>query len=243
MRSRLFALAFDDPDSDKAKVFKHHLKELIGAEESVRKSCLSELLNFRKALTSHQSDRIIENLANETKEPPYIIEHSLNVLSFFATALLSEKIPENDYEYWAGDLLEQKWLKEEHKAVFQQLINLLVSDLLPVLRVQEDEKVTRLGVLPTFKALGITVEARPIRRNRFRWGDLVEEYTPEITGVSTIASISLGVHEGYPEQFYFQADSNDLDNMISSLQAAKKEMDAFRSYLGLSPECEDQTNA
>ena len=97
--------------------------------------------------------------------------------------------------------------------------------------------------MPTFTRLGVTVEVRPVRGERYHWGTPVEDYEPEMLGSIEIASINIGVDEGTPKDLYFQADENDLDDIISSLRAAKKEMAALREYLGLDASSRGETNA
>jgi hypothetical protein len=96
---------------------------------------------------------------------------------------------------------------------------------------EKRQRIAERGVLPVFDSFGITIEARPIRDGRYRWGNSIDAYEPSILGAVFIASIHIGVDEGSPKDFYFQADRVDLDNMIASLQAAKKEIDAFGRYL------------
>ncbi|MCY3022161.1 MAG: hypothetical protein NTW87_24380 [Planctomycetota bacterium] len=242
MKSRLFTAVLDDPNADGAKTFARHVRELVGVTEDARKLCLDALPSVRAALTERERDKIVEELVKASNAAPQAVRHSLAIQNYLADILLNDKVPADDYKKWADDLLELQWLKQEHRAVFESTISALVSTHLPKLRSEYDKRRTRSGVMPTFSSFGITVEVRPIRKDRYRWGTNVDDYRPEILGTTMIASIHIGVDEGSPEDFYFQADEQDIDNMISSLIAAKKDMSALSVYLGLESSGEAKAN-
>jgi len=232
MKSRLLSTVFDDPDGDNAKRFARHFRETLGLSEDHRKACVAAFPQVKLTRTTTQESEVVSDLAARSGIPRPVFVHALNVANFFAEALLSDAIPVNDRELWADDLQELGWLDQESRPAFDALLDELTSEL-SNLQLRERERTAAGGVLPSFYSMGCTVEIRPIRKTIFRWGQDVAEYTPEILGTVTVASVHIGVDVGSTKDFYFQADDTDIDNMIDTLRAAKKEMAALREFLKL----------
>jgi len=240
MKSRLLAAVSDDPESEGAKKLSRHLRDLItGLDDSTREICVAKLGEARKVRTEREREALMASIISDDPAERVKVEHSLSVLSFLVDALLSDSIPAGDHQLWGGDLEHLGWLDQGSRPVFDALLKKLISECLPALRTQHRRLRTEAGVLPNFKSLGMTVEARAVNKDRYRWGmPLVGDgaYRPEIIGTAIIASVHVGVDEGYPEDFYFQMDETDIDNFMSSLRAAKLEIAALRSYLNLDAE-------
>lgn len=234
MKSRVFTLLTRDPESPGAKAFARDLAAILVLSEEAREACIQTLPAIRVPQTSYEKQRRIKELVQQEGLDRNRIEQSLSVLDFFADALISEDIPESDHEFWLADLAELGWIDNDSRPAFEALVSRLASaDYVSLLRRQSQQLRAQGGVLPTFNSLGITVEVRPVRTNRYRWGTPVKGYFPEIVGTTGVTSIHIGLDEGTPRDFYFQADETDLDKMISSLLAAKKDMAAFRKFLRL----------
>jgi len=235
MKSRVFTTIFDDREAENFKAFERHLKVLLELSSEHQETCINDLPNLRLARTETQERELLDDLARSRGIERHKFVHALSVVNFLVESLLNDRIPDDDWTHWANDLRELKLLTEEQQPAFESLLSRLSQDL-PALRLQKREFATADGVLPTFKSFGYTVEVRSIRKEIFRWGRKLEDYEPGILGTLTIASIGIGVDEGPIEDFYFQADERDLDNIIATLMAAKKEMAAFRKYLKLPQE-------
>ncbi len=242
LKSRLLVAFSDDRESDGAKTFAKHLRELLlGLDESTRGKCVASLGKVRQIRTDLEQDRMIDSLAPGDPSQRALVKHSLGILSFLVDALLSDKIPADDHLNWSNDLAILGWLDPDSQPVFDSLLEKLTKAYLPELRAQDRRRLAESGVLPVFTSLGITVEARAVRKDRYRWGTPLEGeggYIPEITGTAMIASVCIGVDEGFPKSFYFQMDEADINKLVSSLVAAKKEMAALRQYLNLDAEGE-----
>jgi hypothetical protein len=182
---------------------------------------------------------LLDSLAPGDSSKRACVERSLSVLNFLADALLSDKIPADDHRNWAEDLTILGWLDPESRPIFDSILDDLANKHLPELQAQARRRRAEGGVLPVFQSLGITVEARAVRKDQYEWGMPLEgegAYTPDIVGTALIASVHIGVDEGFPKDFYCQMDEGDIDNFIASLIAAKKEMAALRKYLNLDAE-------
>lgn len=236
LKSRLLVEIFDKRESEGAKAFAKHLRDLVNLDESTREKCVATLREVRQGQTAWEQDRLLDSLAPEDPSKRASVEHSLSALSFLADALLSDKIPADDHQNWADDLAILGWLDPESRPVFDSILDDLTNKHLPELQAQDRQRRAEGGVLPVFQSLGITVEARAVRKDRYKWGMPLEgegRYTPDIVGTAMIASVHIGVDEGFPKDFYCQMDEGDIDNFIASLIVAKKEMVALRQYLNL----------
>lgn len=240
MKSHLLQFLSDDPESLGAKKLQRHLRDLlVGLDDAMRDKCMAKLGEARKLRTKHAKAALIKSVASGDVAKGTRVEHALSTLSFFVDALLRDNIPDDDYLLWSKDLETLGFIDQDARLIFESLINRLANEYLPMLQDLEWQQRAESGVLPNFKSLGITVEARAVRKNRYHWGMPLEgkdAYHPEITGTAMIASISIGVDEGFPKDFYFQVDEAQIDQLASSLTAAKREMAALRDYLNLDTE-------
>ncbi len=232
MKSRFFTTVFDDPNAEKSKTFARHLCETLDLSEEDRQVCVDSYPEVKATRTPTEEHKLVSELASTSTIPRHTLVHALTVVDFLVDALLSEAIPDDDYEHWADDLRELGWVDDNSRLNFDALLEQLIS-VRSALRFQQRERSTTGGVLPVFKSMGCTVEVRPIRKEIFRWGQSVEAYAPEILGTVMVASIHIGVDAGDTKDFYFQADEKQIDNIIDSMRVAKKEMIAMREFLRL----------
>ena len=231
MKSRLFKLFFENRESDAGKAFERHLKEFLSLGEEVRTECLAELPKLLRPTTEYQSRQIVETVVQTCQIDQQAVEHAFSVLKFFVKALLSEDVPKDDHKNWAEDLVSLSDINDSERSAFEATIQNLVqrrSDL----RIQDKTERARAGVLPCFTSMGVTVEARAVKEDRYRWGTPIDEYKPQIIGLTYVASVHIGVDVGLPEDFFFQLSQADLDDMINTLVATKKEIAAIKSRIG-----------
>ncbi len=176
--------------------------------------------------------RLAESIASSQGYDRDQTLHVLNVANFFADALLNDALPANDHHFWADDAQELASLDNQDRAAFNAFVNRLTA-MREGLKGLRQQQLARGGVLPVFQSMGCTVEIRPVKAAPFRWDQQVEDYEPKILGTVTVASVYIGVDQGPTKDFHFQADVRDIDNIIASLIAAKKEMVAFGDFLRL----------
>ena len=231
MKSRLFKALFDDPESDGAKTFERHLKELLSLDEKARAECVAALPKVMAPTTDFQARQVLAAVALSSQVDHQMVEHALAVLKFLVKALLSEDVPEDDHEDWAEDLGSLAGIEDAGRSSIQAIVNELIQKHSDWLSRDRTERAIG-GLLPRFSSMGVTVEARAIKEGRYHWGTPVEEYTPQIIGLAYIASVHIGVDEGTPEDFYFQLDERSIDNMVATLLSAKKEIAALQEHLG-----------
>ncbi len=246
VKSRFLAAIFDQREAELTKKLARHLQDLLtGIDASTRAACMANLGEARECQTSLEMDALIKSISSGDDKQRAKVEHSLSVLGFLVDALLNEEIPEGDYKQWAEDFETIGWLDNPSRRVLDSVLSELNDKYLDVLRVKQRRRVAKAGVLPGFQSLGITVEARSVRKNLYKWGmplDGENGYRPEIIGTTMVASVHVGVDEGSPRDFYFQMDETDIDKFVGSLVAAKKEMAALRRYLDLDTEGKARCN-
>lgn len=242
MKSRLFSVVFDDRERDHAKAFQRHLRETLALSDEDRNACLDVLPKIRLAQTDTETRRVVDGLARKRSVERSKLEHAIGVMSFLLDALLSDDVPDSDPPLWADDLEhELGWLDEKNtRPIFEQMLERLQTGAAAKLEPEIRRRRAAGGVLPTLKSFGITVEVRAVRKGIFRWGSPIEAYQPQVIDTTMVASINIGVTEGTPDEFYFQADESDIDYLISSLKAAKKDMKALRAYLNLNDTGKEQ---
>ncbi|MFP4500183.1 MAG: hypothetical protein ACLFTT_04210 [Candidatus Hydrogenedentota bacterium] len=240
LKSYFLTRFLDDPESEGAKRFRRHLREFLeDIDASTRESTLSKLGEMRAARTSYEKDAIVQSLAPKDTEQHAKIEHSFSLLDFFVDLLLKEEIPDNDYQKWVDDFVSLEWITESSRGTLVNILEELTTKHLQQLQFEATRRRAEGGVLPVFKSIGITVEARAVQEDYYRWGMPLEgegAYSPEIISTAMIASVHIGVDEGFPKDFWFQMDERDIDNFVAKLLAAKKEMNGFREYLRIGPD-------
>ena len=241
MPSELFTFVFDDPEADQARSFSRHLSDLLDLRDEDVSKCVDALPAFERAVTPRQENEIVDRLKEECSADRYQLAHSISVLSFFVNGLTSDEIPNDDFAAWPDDLLGRGWISETTSDKFNSIIRRW-RESLPALRTQTEERRTAAGVLPALKVASYTVEIRPIRRERYRWGNSIDKYQPQIVGTVPVASIHIGLDVKLARGIDFQADEVGLQYMIDTLQAAIKDIAAFRAYLRLGGDDEGGLN-
>ena len=236
MKSRLIPAVFPDRDAEVSRVFRRDLNQLLSLSELDRSACLEALAQHRLARTTGHRKAHMDALMTSVEAERDSIENALSVLRFLLDALMKRDTPERDYDDWASDLLEYDLLANKHMSTFKQVVDYLVSKILPEVAPLIKERRAASGVLPVLASGSASVEMRAVRETLYRWGRPVDEYEPEVVGVTPIASIHICVDEGQVEDLYFQADEQDLEFLISMLLAAKKDIRALRAYFAIGKE-------
>jgi hypothetical protein len=228
MKSVLFTILLSDAD---AKTFRRHLVDLINLDEGILAACLEATPEVRLAQLPRDRRRVAERLASEHQVGLDKAANSLNAMSFLLDCMLRTDIPPTDVVHWADDLVEAGALNESTRPVFERILAEIKSTILPEVRPKLRQRRAAAGVFPCFTGAGYTVEMRAVREESFRRGTSIDEYVPQVVDTTTIASFHLSVDEGAVKDFYFQADEGDIDYLLGTLQAAKKEMDALKGFL------------
>lgn len=233
MKSRLISAVFDDRESNDARAFKRHVGEMIGLKEQDREACLEALPSIRLGTTRSERKRQSDSLAAALGITHHKVEHTLVVMLFFVDALLSRDVPDSDPPLWVDDLEELGCVDRAARPVLETVLARIRSVVVPQIQAEVRRRRAAGGVLPCLTGCGVTIEIRAVREDFYRWGTPIEDYEPHILDTVPVASIHIGMDEGMPSDFYFQADEDDLDQLINMLHAAKKDMRALQAHLKL----------
>ena len=233
MESKLFDEF--DPLDESNKQFRQHLVRLLELSEDDQRLCVEALADFAIADTRQANMHVVKSIQAHSKLSAVEILQALNLLYFFLKTMLKEATRSDLPEQWRTDLVNIGVLQEPHDAMFHTLTQRLRAQVLPrVERTLRRERASS-GVLPTLKGVGVTVELRAVRENRYHWDTDIQYYRPKIIDIVGIASISIGVDEGTPEDFYFQVDERSLQRLIDSLIAAKRDLEALVADVCFTP--------
>lgn len=233
MESILVRANFDDLESSSAKAFARDLRDTLNLDRKTRNACLGRLVQIVLARTSTQEHNFIEQLAEKLQEDPLRLLRVFGIMKFLLAAFRRDEIPDTDPPKWANDFVELEWVNENTRPVFEDLLKCIKEDILDKVNHKMQCRKTAAGVLPSFSGCAFTVELRPVKDNNYRWGMLLDEYNPRITGITPVVSASISVDEGTPKTFYFQADEEEIDHLITTLQATKKDLAELMIHLGL----------
>ena len=229
MRSRLFSEF--DPESKDNDLFAKHLKMAMTLTDAQAATCISAFAKVRLARTQMETRQHLQALEKETHLPLKQIDQALSVVQFFFRNMMRDDYKADTTEEWAEDLGQLDLLNDDEKPRFITLIEGLRSQVLPAIENDIRRRTYGEGVLPTLKSCGTTVEMRAVQKDRYHWGESLETYVPQIMDITGVVSIHIGLDEGTPEDFYFQASVDDLDLLIQQFTAAKKDLHALDRFI------------
>ncbi len=233
MESRLFDEF--DPLDESNKQFLQHLTRLLELSEDDQQLCIEALADFAIADTAQANMKVVKSIQLHSKLSRVEILRALNVLYFFLRTMLKKETRSDLPEQWRSDLAEIGVLQEPNADKFHALTLRVRDEVLPMVEQTVLRERAALGVFPTLKGLGVTVELRAVREHRYRWDTDITYYRPKIIDIVGIASINIAVDEGSPEDFYFQVDERGLQRLIDSLIAAKMDLEALATGVCFSP--------
>ena len=232
-RSKLFS-RFDLADEENKK-FATHLRQLLDVSDEARKACIASLADASLAETDTEREAVTVPLAKRTGLTHVEQNSVLNVLRFFALkmihALEEESLKDDDPEKWGADLCALELITESERPAFVEALRSVEADVLPRLKEERRRRFYTTGVFPHLKSLGTTVELRGIQEDEYDWSKSVEDYTPNFIGLTPVASIHIGLRKADPEDIYFQLDERDLERVIDSLVAVRKDIEELKKCI------------
>jgi len=232
MKSKLFS-RFDLQDKDNEQFVKD-LHQLLGLSEEQREFVLSAMPSLSRAIVKAAEKKVLDDLESQTHLKLVDIGHAVDIIRFFTRKMLDDVTEDDTPEAWAADLQSLKVLDAKQAEVFSKFLTRLKSDFLPELATIRKGLMYGAGILPSIKGGGTTVELRGVFDKTFSWGTSVEEYAPELRDLVAVVSVHLIFDQGLPDEIWFQATQDEIDLLISELQAARKQADMLKSRVTLS---------
>lgn len=228
MKSALFYSI--SQDSDSARTLLLDLCTVLRLTGDQREACLSAICDVAEsAMTRAQEREVSEQLALDQDIPRVDAAAVLRALEFLARQLANEEFAADSIEDLSADLQESAMaheidISDADILVFAELLTTLRESIVPEYKKIRTRKVHAIGVLPSLKSFGTTVELRAITEDKFRVGMSADEYEPEITGLVAVVSVRLTTDSGLADEFCFQASAEEFDVLIEALKATQKDL-------------------
>ena len=229
LKSRLFS-KFDPANKDN-DLFGKHLRSSLNLSSEQMEACINALADFRLVRLESELDRLIDSLEEKTRLPQTEVEKVLAVMRFFLNRMLRDEYKNDTPEQWAEDLLTLDQIEKHTSPFFLSMVIRIRDEVVPKVELVVRRRAYGEGVLPGLKTCGTTVEMRAVQKDRYRWGNSVGEYAPEVVDVTGVVSVHIGLDEGRPRDFYFQMTEDDLADLISQLQAAGQDLLALNEFI------------
>lgn len=210
MKADLQALA-EAPLADVEKVisFLPQLSEAItvGIREEIRQKLYSDL-----DLSNQQRSKVI------------------SITNFLSSALIDliDKeilVSSQPGETISTEFMDEGLIDKKHFGTLSEYIN-KIYEFASGSQISREIKKHESGVLPSLYGIESTVELRGVMKGAWRAGMDLEEYMPSLITYVPIASVH--IEASNDEELYFQVSEDTLDLLISSLDAARKEMQLIK---------------
>ena len=131
-----------------------------------------------------------------------------------------------------GDLQDLKLIAPSDAPKLLKVMRFLKEQVVP--QVEKDQLLQShaVGVLPSLKSIGTTVEIRGVFLESFRLGQAIGKYRPKLVNSVPVVSIHIGTDAEVNKEFIFQADKEELQWLIDAFSAAQKELTLLEKLIG-----------
>jgi len=192
-------------------------------------ACLELLPQIALAETKSETQHLLDKFKGRTSRPLVEIAHALGVLNFFIDGMADRETAGDTTSAWSKDLAEKGILRNQaEEQRFVSMMDRIREEVFPEFDKKRRRRGYATGVLPSLTDLGITVELRAVQKEKYRWGTPEEDYKPKIVDLVGVASIHIGVDAGPQNHFYFQMSEHEIDAVIASFVAARRDLAALR---------------
>lgn len=236
---------FDDVElsDSSATLFGADVRALVAMPRTIRESLLSAFPSLLHAgpapLASSARAQLVRRFVGEVPQIKRVIE----LLEFIAQRILRLDKSTNPGEI-AADVGEYANVSSDADMVaIKETILRIVHDIAPAVRRQALRDETARGVLPSLTGFGATVELRAVQERRYVGVGSVEHYLPTISDIVPVASLVLTTDSSSHQNYYLQADEQELGVLIRALQATAKDLRALHDRITFvaSPRVGDST--
>jgi hypothetical protein len=227
MKSNLFS-RYDLTDEDN-KSFVEDIDKTLSIGREGLKHLIERYPNILSKTLKHERVKECENLSKELHVDFSAVWTAINVLGFFTSRLIEEEYKDDSAEQLTEDVFSLNLINEEKKDTFLEVIEILKEDLGNTLIKASAERISKLGVLPSFSGINTSVELRSIIERNIRFDESVDEYSPNLIGYIPIISISISSDDENNSNYYFQATIEETIIIIKNLQAALKISETMRA--------------
>jgi len=180
------------------------------------------------AVTNLQSKRIIEEFAKTANVAYTTIQSAFSCALFFLRNMDKEETKGDTPEALAKDLVRLQLLEPTQEEVASTFFKWIVQEIIPKAHSQRLERESASAIFPCFTGISTTVELRSVQETSYDTLKPVAKYEPEILGVVPVFAVEIRTTG---DKFAFNADRENIERLITSLQASLKDMDALKRRL------------
>jgi hypothetical protein len=217
MKSKLFS-AFDVTEKDN-EAFKDDMLAFFDCTDNQKTSIVKVLPDLANVTTQSELDKISESLVSETSLTKIQLRKIIRFVGFFTQQLINKDLEGDTPDLWANDLEEANILNGDGKHQFINFVNIIKAEVSQKINDIKDSRTYEAGILPTIRSLGTTVELRGVFKKSFSFGEILEDYTPELKSILPVASIRMSFDSGHVKEVAFQATPKELELLINKLSA------------------------
>jgi hypothetical protein len=223
MISNLFS-SFDPSHKDNSD-FVLDLNSLMETSPIQRDAILESLPLLVTAKTDKAIESITNDLIDKTGLNRINIKRITAFLAFFVSQLEDDKtnVKTDTADSWFLDLVSLQILKKEQSTNFISFMESTKKTIIDIILPQLKVDVYESGVIPHWTGIGTSVELRGVFDTEFRLGDVLSNFSPKLTSLSPIMSVVLTVNRGDPDRFFFQITLQQMNLLINSLEAVRKQ--------------------
>lgn len=223
MKSKLFG-EFDATDENN-KQFISDLKAVCELPPAHRQAIADALPGLLAASTEKQMQDRTDTLQRDTGASRLLIGHVCDFAGFFLRQMLDDRLKDEPFADWSSDLVELGLLEKQQEESFLALLQELKERTLPTVSRVRKELAYGVGVLPSLKSCGTTVELRAIFDKPYRWGISLKDYKPVLEKVVPVISVRISLDSGEISDIGFQMTPQLTDILIDHLKAARVDAD------------------
>lgn len=231
MKSIVVNKIFQDPESDSAKAFSRHLRQLVSLKDEQEKIVLGGLPRIRLSRTTEETKKIVKDLAAEAKLNIVEVGGIMNLLGYLLNRVLDPDVPDEDYDKWADDLEEVSVLHDsKEKKYFKHLLESIQVSAVNKVESEIKRRKAAQAIGPTLESISISTGILPVNEEKFKLFS-PDDYEPKMVDVVAFATVNLFIDEGPFKEISFNAEEYDIDMIIDALRGAKKDIAALKKFL------------
>jgi multidrug efflux pump subunit AcrA (membrane-fusion protein) len=230
IKSKFVREAFGAGKEALIEAFTRDLRLALLLDEKQRAEFLAELPALQLASTPYRRREILARLSGKIGLSPAETGDVARPLLHLMRQLNDPDRPADDWSHWAGDLQQVSAIGESQRQTFESLIRSLKSSAEEVQPVAKRRSfVQRLA--PTLGGVDAVAGVVGVTRGEYALGMRVEDYAPVVDDVVPMVALKLKLDDAPLEQLTIHLEETDLDLLVDSLAAAKKDVQALRRFL------------
>lgn len=211
-----------DPTLPSNSSFAEDIQHLMSMDVTTLHGCIDVLARVAVAGSAAAAREIADDFLKA--HPQVGVMRAIRCLEFLSRVGRTEKAEEiaSDIQVIAPSAADQK----------DKLLGVIVR-LREVLSHELPKRRALIGAGPTFESIFTTVDIRAVQNSRFEFGHDLAAYSPTVDDVVGIISVRISRDLG--DDLFFQATKQQVDEIVTHLQATLKDLDALVARCAIVP--------